>query len=681
MPLQACPNCHATHDIGVYVTGQKVLCQCGIHFEVKRSEASVLSRKEGATFGPEEERAPAAPPGSSVGSEPRSAFAEQTLIGSGGRIQIPGYELRELLGKGGMGEVWRANQRSLGREVAIKILPPNLAKDPEFVVRFEKEAKALAALGHPNIIQIIDRGIAEGQYYFVMEYVIGRSLRELIQLGPLDPQQALKIVAQICRAIDYAHEKQIIHRDLKPENILIDQRGHVKVADFGLAGIHHSETRLQLTATAVAMGTLSYMAPEQRRNAKAVDGRADLYSLGVVLYELLTGDLPIGRFKLPSEMVRGIDPRIDQIVAKTLESDPDARYQRASTVGIDLEALVDSAGPVKLAISPQPESRQSDGSDSPERRTDRNSAARIFATSWRGLRFALMAVGGLAVVAFLLKHWIGPVTLHVDEKDGKTVIIGSDGVDVVHQKKHDHPGPGRYPNNTDGELFASASWKQSPEGRGELAIDFEDGREEITAHAGAWKLADGKLKATQAGNETAGQKLIPRAYVTHRYFSSDDFTATADITLRDLEEDFPVELNAQRFGELAFRIKDLQVSVFALHQVGMRLLWRYLGANGIEITGNSAEDVDNLVQDEMQVPQDGTTFTVKLALKKRSNGTEVEAFLNGQRFARKLLKGLEGRIGKVALGCRNLHCEFDDLKVWGKIESLNAGKVAQAPVE
>jgi serine/threonine-protein kinase len=679
MPLQACPNCHATHDVGVYVTGQKALCQqCGIRFEVKRNEASVVARREGPALGRAAERASPAEAANEVVPDLPASTA-QTMIGSD-PIQIPGYELRELLGKGGMGEVWRGYQQSLGREVAIKILPPSRAKDPEFVVRFEKEAKALAALNHPNIIQVIDRGVGDGHYYLVMEYVNGRSLREVLQGGRLSPQQALKIVSQICQAIDYAHEKEIIHRDLKPENILIDERGHVKVADFGLAGMQHSDSRLQLTATAVAMGTLSYMAPEQRRNAKGVDGRADLYSLGVILYELLTGELPFGRFKLPSEKVAGVDPRIDPIVAKSLESEPEARYQRASAIGSELDALIDTAGHAKpvapTALVPI------EGTGQSGRPTHTSSASRFFATSWQGLRIALMVIGGLVVLGVLVKRWIGPITLRVEEKDGNTVLIGSEGVDVVHQKAHGHPGPGKFPPNTEGELFASATWKETPDRRGELAVDFEDGREEIGAHAGNWKLSDGKLKATQAGNETAGQKLIPRAYITHRYFSSDEFTATVAITLRGLEADFPVEQNAQRFGELAFRIKDLQVSAFALHGVGMRLVWRYIGPKGVEVAGNSEEDVDNLVQDEILLPPDGTTFTVKLAIKKRGAGTEVEAFMNEQRFARKLLKGLEARAGKVALGCRNLHCEFDDLKVWGKLEALPAAaKLARAPVE
>ncbi len=674
MTTQACPNCSQPHDIGVYVSGQKILCNCGIRFEVKRTDVPPIRKSSARLDGQD-----ASAPSDGNAEQPEDSSEKglgHTFVGAAGGVEIPGYELREILGKGGMGEVWRGVQRSLGREVAIKILPPKLAKDPEFVTRFEKEATALASLSHPNIIQIIDRGISQSHYYFVMEYVAGRSLREVMNAGKVSAQEALKIVAQICRAIDYAHEKEIIHRDLKPENILIDERGHVKVADFGLAGIQHSEARLHLTGTAVAMGTVNYMAPEQRRDARNVDGRADLYSLGVVLYELLTGELPIGRFKLPSQRVEGLDARVDLIVAKALEPDPKVRYARASAVGADVEQLIDPGGSARLLVA---QSGLQQSADSPEATTKRggrpSSAGRmVIEKSWRGIRIGLMAVGALASVGFLIKHWIGPVRIQVAKNGDEAVVFDGTGVDIVHLKQHDHAGPGKYPANTEGELFASGTWKESPQGRGELEVDFDEGSEEINAHAGAWKLEDGKLKATQAGSETGGQKLVPRAYIAHRYFSSDDFSAQVDMTLRSLESDFPIEENAQHFGELAFRIKDLQVSLYALDRVGMRLSWRYLTPAGAEVSGNSARDLENLIADEMPVPPDGKTFTVKLSLKKRGNGTEVDAFVNGQRFVRKQLLNLQGRVGKIALGCRNLHCEFDNLVASGKLESRPALK-------
>ena len=261
---------------------------------------------------------------------------------SDGRPIIPGYECVQLLGRGGMGEVWRANQLSLGRTVAVKILSPTLAVEPDFVRRFERESSALATLANPNIVSVFDRGSANGHWYFVMEFVEGRSLRERFTDARPSRMELLRLVAQVARAVDYAHQKGVIHRDLKPENVLIDHTGAAKVADFGLAGM--SEVgRSSLTMTAVAMGTAHYMAPEQRRDAKNVDGRADLYSLGVMLYELLCGEVPAGRFASPREKLPELDPRLDSLVMRLLEQDPTRRPARASEVAEVLERV--SQGP------------------------------------------------------------------------------------------------------------------------------------------------------------------------------------------------------------------------------------------------------------------------------------------------------------------------------------------------
>jgi serine/threonine protein kinase len=213
---------------------------------------------------------------------------------------VPGYKLEALVGKGGMGEVHKATQLSLGRTVAVKLLSGELAKDPAFVARFEKEAAALAALSHPHIVSIVDKGRANQTYFLVMEYVDGPSLREVMRSPLLDSGSALKMGLEICRAIDYAHSRGVFHRDLKPENILFDEQagGIPKVSDFGLAGFLEGsqESKFNVTETHVAMGTAAYMAPEQRVDAKTADQRADIYSLGVILYELLVGELPLGNF-------------------------------------------------------------------------------------------------------------------------------------------------------------------------------------------------------------------------------------------------------------------------------------------------------------------------------------------------------------------------------------------------
>ena len=268
---------------------------------------------------------------------------------------IPGYRLEKLVGTGGMGEVHKATQLSLGRTVAIKLLSPQLAQDESFVARFQKEAAALATLHHPHIVSIVDKGSTLTTYYLVMEFVDGPSLRERIRQPPADSFEHLRIMLQICRAIEYAHHRGVIHRDLKPENILFDmQAGDLpKVTDFGLASfLEDTSARFALTSTHVAMGTLSYMAPEQRVDAKSADARADIFALGLVFYELLVGELPAGHYDPPSRRKPGLDPRLDGIIANCLKQLPADRYASVSALMRDLEPLIPhytTLSPTKLS--------------------------------------------------------------------------------------------------------------------------------------------------------------------------------------------------------------------------------------------------------------------------------------------------------------------------------------------
>jgi hypothetical protein len=223
--------------------------------------------------------------------------------------------------------------------IALKILPPNISRDPAFAERFAREARALARLTHPNIVTIHDFGQADELFYFVMEFVDGMNLRQLLNAGRISPRQALAIVPQICEALEYAHNKGIVHRDIKPENILLDKTGSVKIADFGLAKLVGLESQEQrITGSHEVMGTPHYMAPEQVEHPQAVDHRADIYSLGVVFYQMLTGELPIGRFAPPSRKVR-IDVRLDEVVLRALEKEPELRYQHACEVKTQVETI------------------------------------------------------------------------------------------------------------------------------------------------------------------------------------------------------------------------------------------------------------------------------------------------------------------------------------------------------
>ncbi|HEX9045483.1 MAG TPA: protein kinase [Verrucomicrobiae bacterium] len=280
---------------------------------------------------------------------------------------FPQLEVLEMLGRGGMGAVYKARQPRLDRIVALKILAPEKQADPQFTERFEREARALARLSHPNIVTVFDYGTVAGPaapaaepaaktpaplHYLLMEYVDGLTLRQVLQQGKLSPAEALTIVPRICEALQYAHEQGIVHRDIKPENILIDKQGRVKIADFGIAKMAGAEaTGLSLTGARDIMGTPVYMAPEQVEKPQAVDHRADIYSLGVVFYEMLTGELPLGKFAPPSQKVQ-VDVRLDQVVLHALEKEPARRYQHASQVKTDVETV--SGGTPKALAADAP---------------------------------------------------------------------------------------------------------------------------------------------------------------------------------------------------------------------------------------------------------------------------------------------------------------------------------------
>ncbi len=252
---------------------------------------------------------------------------------------FPDLEILELIGRGGMGIVYKARQKQLGRIVALKILSPAVANDPAFAERFSREARALALLNHPHIVAVYDFGRKDDRFYFLMEYVDGANLRQLLDGGRLAPREALAIVPQICDALQYAHDHGVVHRDIKPENLLLDKRGQLKIADFGLAKLAGRQPQeVTLTATGQVMGTLHYMAPEQTEHPQQVDHRADIYSLGVVFYQMLTGELPLGRFAPPSRKVE-IDVRLDEVVLRALEKEPAQRYQHASEIKTRVESI------------------------------------------------------------------------------------------------------------------------------------------------------------------------------------------------------------------------------------------------------------------------------------------------------------------------------------------------------
>jgi hypothetical protein len=253
--------------------------------------------------------------------------------------KLPGYDILGVLGRGGMGVVFKARQKALDRIVALKVLPPAMAAAPGFAERFVREAKAMARLAHPNIVAVHEFGESGGLFYLVLEYVDGANVREAMRTGALGAKDALTIVPQICDALQYAHDRGVVHRDIKPENVLVTRDGRVKIADFGLAKLADREAGdVSLTGASQVMGTLHYMAPEQWERPKEVDHRADIYSLGVVFYEMLTGELPVGRFEPPSKKAQ-IDVRVDEVVMRSIERDRERRWQRADEMKTQVSAL------------------------------------------------------------------------------------------------------------------------------------------------------------------------------------------------------------------------------------------------------------------------------------------------------------------------------------------------------
>lgn len=273
---------------------------------------------------------------------------------------FPHLEILECLGRGGMGVVYRARQPRLDRFVALKVLAPEKEHEPQFAERFAREAKALARLSHPNIVTVYDFGEANGLYYLMMEFVDGVNLRQLLQSGKMTPEHALAIVPRICEALQYAHEMGVVHRDIKPENVLLDQQQRVKIADFGIAKIVAGSQPPHPLTQDQRIGTPHYMAPEQVEDPRRVDHRADIYSLGVVFYEMLTGELPLGKFAPPSRKV-AVDVRLDEVVLHALEKEPGRRYQHASEVKTAVEEIAGAPPPRAPAggQAPPPFARQS----------------------------------------------------------------------------------------------------------------------------------------------------------------------------------------------------------------------------------------------------------------------------------------------------------------------------------
>ncbi len=253
--------------------------------------------------------------------------------------KIGEYDIIRQIGEGGLAEIYLARQRSLNRLIAIKVLKNKISADEEIVRRFEREATTLAKMNHPNIVHVIDRGQDDGRLFFAMVYIEGTDFKKILQHSNWPIEKKLEIIVQVLKGLDYAHKNGVIHRDIKPANILIDKDDNALIADFGIAQLLEFDPS-ERTESGTIMGTYAYMSPEQRENSAAVDQTTDIYSVGVMLYEVLTGRKPEGRFKLPSELNPNAPQGCDHIVQKSLQPDRRDRYQKAVEMKDELLAVM-----------------------------------------------------------------------------------------------------------------------------------------------------------------------------------------------------------------------------------------------------------------------------------------------------------------------------------------------------
>jgi eukaryotic-like serine/threonine-protein kinase len=337
------------------------------------------------------------------------------------------YQVTARIASGGMGEVYRARDGVLARDVAIKVLHPNLAGDAGFIDRFRREARSAALLSHPNIVAVHDWGSTNGTYFMVMEFVRGRNLRDLLTAyRRLEPAQAADVLVQMLAALEHAHRRGIVHRDIKPENVLVTADGHVKVADFGLARAF-AESRIT-QAPGTVTGTVQYLAPEQIQGEPA-DPRTDLYALGVVAYELLTGQVPFtgetslaiaykhlsDRVPAPSKTEPSVPPELDRLVLRATEKDREHRPSSAAELRRELvhvSASLPEAGPLPELVRGLPPTEAA----SPEERAATVTIPRMLAPRARRRRrlralsaivliLAILGGGAWATWTFIVHHY------------------------------------------------------------------------------------------------------------------------------------------------------------------------------------------------------------------------------------------------------------------------------------
>jgi serine/threonine protein kinase len=471
---------------------------------------------------------------------------------------LPNYEVLDLIGRGGMGLVYKARQVSLNRIVAIKLLPrESIRDDLDFTQRFKQEAQTMAAMNHPAIVSVYDFGeTKDGLLYFIMEFVDGTDVQKMIQAsGKLRGDYALAITAHVCDALAYAHSRGVIHRDIKPANIFINREGHVKVGDFGLAKMDDPSMTSGLTKTHMAVGTPDYLAPEVLKAGMVADHRADLYAVGVMLYQMLTGEVPRGMFKLPSQKGIGSDPRFDEIICNAMEPKPEDRYQSAMDVRRALDVILttpqpkdDGTGIVSVsqiplrpaAMQPLPPSEQSQSSlqkPAPQKASALKSAAAPKAKAppkKQSPTTMLLSIGGIVVVLGVA----GFLVLGGQSKPQADNASTQDASAPSREKKPTIPIPVRAITGTGKVDAGVVSAHSSSDGRTIDLLPLVDLKRDVIA--GEWvRTADGIAKQ---GTGTTGNG-VPRLQLP--YQPPEEYDFEVEFTVRSDQQSVGQMLSAQ----------------------------------------------------------------------------------------------------------------------------------------
>ncbi|MBX7208744.1 MAG: protein kinase [Verrucomicrobiaceae bacterium] len=540
---------------------------------------------------------------------------------------LPGgnYQVEKFLGQGGMGAVYKGTQVRLKRPVAIKIMRRDFGKDYDFEARFEREAQAMAKLNHPNIVSVIDFGEAGPDYlYIVMELVDGADMMDVIRTGRMTQEMALTLLPQICDALQFAHDHGIVHRDIKPSNIMLTRDGRIKMADFGLAKRFDTESSFR-TQTGTGMGTPDYAAPEQFDANAPIDHRADIYALGVMIYQMITGALPRGVWKPPSQRAE-INPQWDDIVSRAMQSDPKDRYQQASEVKTDVSSIPlaqgRAAGPPAAANGP--------ARTNPEKAPARPNAALAGASalpkakSRAALAIGTVVIGLIAFAAVMFATRGKQSSAGLEPAPASPAPIASKPAQAATTPAAKANGDGLKPGTTLAAATPAAA--SSPKQTLDLIalVDVQRDRMKAEGNAGAnvWTKSGGQLVFT-SGDKRAGKISAP-------------------VALNGLR-DYEIEVGVPTPGTDAIGI---DLPIFATNQATIAFV---PGEIVVLRDGNTSKPIGNW-------PKDASSPPWKLATRVKIdadgiNGT-IAATVNGTAVGE--WRGALGKLGKTT----EMHPDF-----------------------